>query len=31
MAKDKSITLNVNNKDFKLDEKMLRFEKYEQI
>lgn len=30
MEKDKSVTLKVNDKEFKLDEKMLRFEKYEQ-
>jgi glycyl-tRNA synthetase len=30
MEKDKSVTLKVNDKEFKLDEKMLRFERYEQ-
>jgi len=30
MEKDKAITLKVNDKDVKLEEKMVRFERYEQ-
>jgi len=31
MEKEKAITINVNDKDFKLDEKMVYFERYEQM